>query len=118
MVILGAIMEHVIFNGRKIEYCIIRKNVKNINLRIKQDCSVIVSANPLVPKIIIDAFVLENAEKILAVIEKNNAKAALKPDFEKGSTVKLLGKSYTLDVIESSTNSYYVGENEGDFIFT
>ena len=105
-------MENIIFNGRKIEYCLIRKNVKNINLRIKQDCSVIVSANPLVPKTIIAAFVSENAEKILAVIDKNNTKAALKPDFEKGSTVQLLGKLYTLEVIESSTNSYYVGENE------
>lgn len=105
-------MENIIFNGRKIEYCLIRKNVKNINLRIKQDCSVIVSANPLVPKTIIAAFVSENAEKILAVIDKNNTKAVLKPDFEKGSTVQLLGKLYTLEVIESSTNSYYVGENE------
>ena len=108
----GDWMEHVIFNGREIEYSIIRKNVKNINLRIRQDSSVVVSASPLVPKAFIEAFVTENAEKILKAMDKMNAKAALQPEFENGSTVKLLGKSYTLEIIESSSNSYYVDENK------
>lgn len=105
-------MEHIIFNGKEIEYSIIRKKVKNINLRIRQDCSVVVSASPLVPKVFIEAFVMENAERILKAMDKMNAKAALQPAFENSSTIKLLGKSYTLEIIESSINSYYVDENK------
>ena len=40
--------------GEEISYILIRKNVKNINLRVKRDGSVVVSANPCVPKKYID----------------------------------------------------------------
>lgn len=38
-------------------YTLIRKNIKNINLRVKPDGSIVVSAHPRVPKKRIDEFV-------------------------------------------------------------
>lgn len=47
-----------------IEYILTRKNVKNINLRIKPDGKVYVSANRFVPKKVIDDFVNSKREFI------------------------------------------------------
>ena len=65
-------MESIEFKGRKIEYSLIRKNVKNINLRVKRDGAVVVSASPIVPKAVINKFVAENGDKILSSIDKMN----------------------------------------------
>ena len=67
-------MESIEFNERKIEYSLIRKNVKNINLRIKRDGLVVVSASPIVPKGIIDSFVSDNAEKIYPPLTELNCR--------------------------------------------
>ena len=110
-------MESIEFKGRKIEYSLIRKNVKNINLRVKRDGAVVVSASPLVPKAVINKFVAENGDKILSSIDKMNARnSAL--SFEEGSIVKLLGKSYNLILEESTENSYFIGENDITFYLT
>ncbi|MDE5996550.1 MAG: M48 family metallopeptidase, partial [Eubacterium sp.] len=63
-------MESIECKGRKIEYALIRKNVKNINLRIKRDGSVVVSASPIVPKGVIHSFISDNAEKIFSAIDR------------------------------------------------
>ena len=39
---------------QELSYKLIRKNVKNVNLRVKRDGSVVVSASPRVPKTYID----------------------------------------------------------------
>lgn len=110
-------MESIDFNGRRIEYSLIRKNVKNINLRIKRDGSVIVSASPIVPKDFIDNFVFENAEKVLSSIDKIQSSDSA-CSFENGSTIKLLGKSYKLVLEESNSNSYFIDEGEIIFYLT
>ncbi|MDE6412434.1 MAG: M48 family metallopeptidase [Eubacterium sp.] len=110
-------MESIEFKGRKIEYSLIRKNVKNINLRVKRDGAVVVSASPLVPKVVINKFVAENGDKILSSIDKMNARnSAL--SLEEGSIVKLLGKSYNLILEESTENSYFIGEDDITFYLT
>ena len=107
-------MESIEFNERKIEYSLIRKNVKNINLRIKRDGSVVVSASPVVPKGVIHSFVFDNAEKILSAIDRIESQNSVN-SLENGSTIKLLGKSYTLILEESSSNSYFIGEDDITF---
>ena len=110
-------MESIEFKGRKIEYSLIRKNVKNINLRVKRDGTVVVSASPVVPKAVINKFVVENGDKILSSIDKMSAQnSAL--SFEEGSIVKLLGKSYRLILEESAENSYFIGEDDIIFYLT
>lgn len=67
----------IILGDRTIKYDLEYKKVKNINLRIKSDCSVCVSANKRVTIKAIDDFVLSKADFILRALEKyksNNAK--------------------------------------------
>ena len=58
-------MESVVYNETKIEYTLIRKDVKNINLRIHPDLSISISANPTVSKNTIEKFILSKGELIL-----------------------------------------------------
>lgn len=53
-------------NGEALPYTLTRKKVKNLNLRVKRDGTVWVSANRLVPAGEIDAFVAGRAEWIAA----------------------------------------------------
>ena len=53
-----------------ITYTLVRKQVKNVNLRIERDSGIVVSANPYVPVEKIDAFV---AEKIAWILKKQEA---------------------------------------------
>ena len=55
---------------RTVEYELTRKNVKNINLRIKADGSVHVSANKYVPVNTIEDFIIQKGEVILKSIER------------------------------------------------
>ena len=55
--------------GKKIKYILERKQVKNINLRVRPDGSVKVSASPRVDASQIDDFVLSKAEFILKALE-------------------------------------------------
>ncbi len=54
----------------EIEYNLQYKNVKNINLRIKPDGSIHVSANRLVPQRVIDDFLLSRSEFLLKALER------------------------------------------------
>lgn len=55
---------------KKINYILERKQVKNINLRVRPDGSVKVSASPRVDESQIDDFVLSKAEFILKALER------------------------------------------------
>lgn len=105
----GDNMESVEVNGRRIEYSLIRKNVKNINLRVKRDGSVVVSAGSAVPKSIINKFVFDNADRILSGIEKSKVKNSVL-SFEEGSAITLLGKPYKLVLRKGAEKSYFIGE--------
>lgn len=63
-------IREVNYNGTVIKYNLERKKVKNINLRIKPDMSVVVSANRRVSVKYIDDFVLRKADFILSALNK------------------------------------------------
>lgn len=65
-----------------ITYHLERKKVKNINLRLRSDGSIYVSANKLVPLEKIDAFVASKAEWILRAQARIEAKPPRKQYFE------------------------------------
>ena len=56
--------------GKEIEYSLERKSVKNINLRIKSDSSVAVSANRYVSVGKIEKFLVSKSDFILTALEK------------------------------------------------
>ena len=56
-------------NGREISYNLERKNVKNINLRIKADQSIYVSASVRVSDSVIEEFLRSKAEYVLRALD-------------------------------------------------
>ncbi|MBQ9914791.1 MAG: DUF45 domain-containing protein [Clostridia bacterium] len=65
--------------GRTVSYELVRKKVKNINLRIKADGSVFVSASRLVPKAVVDAFLLSKSDFILKAIDRHKESVKMPP---------------------------------------
>jgi len=76
-------LRKVEYNGKIIEYNLEYKKVKNINLRVKPDLSIQVSANKKVSSSYIDNFVISKGEFILSAIDKitNNTTTELKPKY-------------------------------------
>lgn len=77
-------MKSIVLSGKEIEYNLERKPVKNINLRIKSDGSVNVSANRFVPVEKIEKFMISKSEFILGALDKfeNVEKVPLTQYFE------------------------------------
>jgi len=86
-------MERTVFWGdREISYTLERKRVKNINLRVRADGSVYVSASDRVPLARIDEMVLRNGERILTAVAGMNdrvEKQKEERDFPKEETEML-----------------------------
>ena len=94
-------MGTVILNdGRAIEYQRCVKRVKNINVRIKNDGCVYVSASKSVPVKVIEDFILQKAEPILRAKEKYGNQAS--PLYCDGDTITILGKERVLRVSEGA----------------
>lgn len=93
----------VTVGDRKITYELARKKVKNINLRIKPDGTVHVSASTAVTIAVIERFIRERADFILGAIDKFNAKNdAKKLRFEDEEILSILGSEYMLFVYKGS----------------
>ena len=63
-------IKEILLNNRLVKYSMQYKDVKNINLRIKPDGSIHVSANRLIPQRVIDEFILSRSDFILNALEK------------------------------------------------
>ncbi len=89
-------------------YQLIRKNVKNINLRVKSDGSVVVSADPRVPKAYIDGFVQSKRDFIQKaranILQNQNMQK--QPQFRTGEQIPYLGN--TLCLFAEQADSRYI----------
>lgn len=95
-------------NGRGISYHLERKNVKNINLRIKADQSITVSASVRVSDNVIEEFLRAKAEYILRALDHyaEIAKYAPKPkQYVDGESFKILGHDRRLRVVQGKRNA-------------
>ena len=91
----------VVVNGRNIVFHLERKPVKNLNLRIRRDGSVFVSASQTVPCAEIDRFVRSKSKYVLAAIQKFEDAIRFNPQpkkFVSGETFYILGRSLRLKV--------------------
>lgn len=80
-----------------LEYTLTRKNVRRINLRIKKDGKVCVSAHRRVPIAEIQAFIKSNEKFIYKAIRRAKSFSVEKPfGFTVGETVRFSGKDYKL----------------------
>jgi predicted metal-dependent hydrolase len=95
-------------DGNAINYTLERKPVKNINLRIKADQSVFVSAPKDVAAKLVDAFVIEKSAYILRAIKRFKDKKRFKTldnSFVDGESVKLFGRNMRLKIKTASRNA-------------
>lgn len=94
--------------GGRIIYTLERKNVKNINLRVRRDGSVYVSANRRVPAERIDAFVRERSEFVLRAQARFEELAENTPEarqYASGESFYILGRPLELSVTQGSRNA-------------
>lgn len=95
-------------NSRQIEYDLQRKPVKNLNLRIKPDGSVFLSANDTVSLESIEGFLHEKAEYIIKAIDQYAEIERYAPkakQYVDGESFRVLGRDQRLQVIEGKRNS-------------
>lgn len=108
--------EHIVkYGNRHIKFNIKRKKVKNINLNVKPDMSVNVSASEKVPLDFIIGFVKGKADWILKkqdCFEKVQPDTLEKKRYLSGESFKYLGRQYRLRVLETKLKEnvkYYRG---------
>lgn len=101
-------LKEITLNGQKISYDLQRKRVKNLNLRIKADGTVTLSAAPHIPQRVIDEFLLTNADRILAALTKCEEAARNTPkplQYVSGERIRVLGEDNPLLVVKGSRNA-------------
>ena len=107
-------IKEIVLNGKRIEYDLQRKDVKNINLRIKADRTIFLSANSRVSQEVIEEFIESKSEYILKALAhyEELAKYAPKPkQYVDGETFRVLGHDRRLKVIEDKRNKVEYDES-------
>ncbi len=93
-----------------INYNLTLKNVKNINLRIKSDSSINVSAPQYADISKIDAFVISKKEYIFSSVKQYENSQEFKPNpkrYVSGESFRILGTDLQLKVIEDNNEEVY-----------
>ena len=88
-------IQSINLKGKELQYDLIRKDVKNINLRIKADQSISVSANPSVELEEIEDFLGIKADYIISALAyyEDLARYAPQPkEYVDGETFLILGR--------------------------
>lgn len=98
-------MYSICYGDKEIKFTLIRKNVKNINLTVKPNSEVVVSANDGVPLEYIKEFVSSKAKWVdrnLSYYKKTeNIEQGIK-EYVNGESFRYLGRQYRLKVFKSS----------------
>ena len=105
-------LKEIILDGRPIRYVLQRKKVKNINIRIKRDLSVNVSASVRVSQEDIERILREKSKFILSAIQKYESlqeNKAVAPDPISGAVV--FGKPLAVNVTEGKKTSYEITDD-------
>lgn len=107
----------IMLKGIPIEYELQRKNVKNINLRIKPDLSVCVSANYRVPISAVEAFMKAKADFILSALEKFKSRGALNEEKTFPQKLYLFGRECAVQRIAADRNYITADIEKGEVLF-
>lgn len=97
-------------DGRELTYELIRKSVKNVNLRAKDDGIVYVSANPRVSVREVERFLTERADFFFGAFErlkKRERRSEINTE-----TVNWLGREYPVRVIHNARERAVLDETE------
>lgn len=102
-----------------IEYTLARKKVKNVNMRVKADGSVSVSAPSRVSAKLIDDFVRSRCDFIRSSVERLSAesKSGL-PEYDdakiyaNGDKLSFLGEELTVEIVQGREDGVYVSDGK------
>lgn len=98
-----------------IEYELVRKRVKNINLRIRADGSVVVSCNSHVSRSFIEDFIREKQDFIFKGIRRSEQrieKSARPVEYRDGEKVNVFGMYKTLRIVKAPKNRVMISSDE------
>ena len=101
-------IKEIVLNEKTVLYDLRRKNVKNINLRIKADRTIVVSANQSTSDQVIEDFIVSKSDYILKALAhyEDLAKYAPKPKKHvDGETYRIFGHDRRLRVQQGKTNA-------------
>lgn len=101
-------IKEITLNGRLVKYELERKNVKNINLRIKPNRMLYISANDSVSDQYITEFIVSKTDFIIKALEHYDelARYAPKPkEYVDGETITMFGHGLRLKASEGKKNS-------------
>lgn len=104
----------LIIDNKKIEYQLERKNIKNINIRIKPDKEIYVSAPKSISISKIESVLIQKHTFIFGALRKIEQRQNEKPNTPKfidGKSLSILGESYILLVKKSAKNFAYIQNN-------
>ncbi len=92
--------------SQTIKYELVRKNVKNINIRIRPDKSIYVSANTRVSVKEVEALLLEKSDWILKALSHYEQRSNKQEEFilKDGAKIRLLDKEYQIRILEDYSN--------------
>ena len=96
--------------GKQIPYELERKNVKNLNLHVRRDGSVYVSANKLIPVEQVDAFLESKVSFILNAQKRFAEQAQYRPQpkqYVSGETFYIQGRGLRLQVVQAEKDRIY-----------
>lgn len=114
----GVITQRIIqIEGSPLEYSLERKNVKNLNLHVRKDGSVYVSANAAVPEERIDEFLISKGTFIKNAQNKFKEQEQYKPlpkQYVSGETFYIQGRALRLKVTQASKD---IISSDGVYIF-
>lgn len=114
---MNIVTRSVSIDGTNISYTLEYKPVKNLNLRVRKNGSIYVSANESVSPQKVDEFVLRRASYIFYALKQFEEFLGLKSrpkEFVSGETFYIQGRGLRLKVIEGSKES--IG-SDGIYIF-
>lgn len=105
--------------GEVIEYTLARKKVKNVNMRVKADGSVSVSAPSRVSAKLIDDFVRSRCDFIRSSVERLSAesKSGLQEYddakiYANGEKLSFLGEELTVEIVQGREDGVYVSDGK------
>ena len=104
----------IVIDKKTIEYILVRKPVKNINLRCKSDLTISVSANAMVPTRVIDKFVAKKSSWIIKNLQKYEQVSKIansSKEYVSGEEFKYLGNQLRLKVIEDKSERVVLNAN-------
>lgn len=103
--------------GSPLQYTLERKNVKNLNLHVRKDGSIYVSANAMVPEEKIDEFLISKGTFIRNAQRRFQEQERCKPlpkQYVSGETFYIQGRALRLKVTQTNKDNVY---SDGVYLF-